>query len=321
MTSFAEKFRPKNPNQLIGESQIKTAQALMDKLDKGEVLQELLFTGDSGLGKTTIAYMYASKLMGVEITPDNADAYIQEINCTSDTGIDNIRNVVLADLYYAPLGSEYKIYFLDEVHGLSKQAQNSLLKDVESLPTHVIMIAGTTDPNKLIKTLRSRFTEFRLKPPTQVEFRKKFGWIVAALKKQDINPKIEITNTLMNDVINLAAGNIRTFDRLVEQVIDGSYTGEESAAENDLFKGIFYQSPNLSKWFKLAESEANYSQATIGLCSYSIAILKNPSSNAKSTKIASNILEVFGNGLSLNTSEKISFYSGLLKLYKCYLQN
>ena len=308
--AFSEIFRPRKPEQLIGQSQASIAKSLLERVKKGEILQEILFSGSSGIGKTTISKMYVSSILG-----DDYQDYWTEINCSAETGIDNIRQII-ERIHYLPLGAEYTVFYLDEIHGLSKSAQNALLAEIEPLPSHVIMIASTTDPSKLIPTLRSRFTEYKLQIPTTREFQKKAQWIINAIKRD--KPEIEVSNDLRDEIIAISNGNIRTFDRYFQQVIDGSYKGVENKVEDEtsLLHHVFYNNSQLSDWFNAANKEPDYIGSSIGLSTYSIKVLSNPKYNGAVANKARLILKIFGQGLSQTTQEKVSFYAKLLELYE-----
>lgn len=304
--SFAKVYRPVKPAQLIGEGQVKIANALMKNLDEGKVTQELMFIGPSGIGKTTIAYMYCRKLLGLEPGDDLTD-YIIEVNGSSDTGIDFIRQSIISSLNYAPLHNrKYSIFLIDEVHGLSIAAQNALLKDTENLPSHVVMILATTDPQKLIKTMKSRFTQYYLDSPNMLEFRKLAHWIILADKS------FELDNQVRDEIIALSSGNVREFGRYLDRVKEGSYISfvEQSKDEGSLVHAIMYGKP-VDQWFIAADKEKSPAGFSVGVTHYMASVARNPKSNQINMKRALKTMKIFG---AKKVFSKEELYSSLAKL-------
>ncbi len=298
--SFSEIFRPKNPKQLIGESQRKVAQTLLDNVTKGKIIQEVLFSGDSGIGKTTIARMYIDAVIG--------ETYVfSPFNCGDKTGVNYIREEVIGTMSYLPLDSKYRVYFLDEIHMLSPEAQNSLLVAIEPVPEHVLLIACTTQPGKLIPTLRSRFTEYKLSPPSLSDFQTLSKWIC---KKEEKN----LDDKTREQVITLAGGNVRQFVRYFQQALDGSFNGDETEKqpEIELVKLILNQPPNFSSWLKAVDESADFVRQATGMVGYSLAVLRN----GKLSKPAMAILKHFGNAPSKTIDSKYTFYYKLQAVYE-----
>lgn len=300
--SFAEKFRPKNPKQLIGESQRKIANALLERAERGEVLQEVLFSGDSGIGKTTIALMYIRAIAGQDYDE-------MPFNCADKTGVDYIRNQVIGTLPFLPLDYKYRVYFLDEIHKLSEEAQSSLLVAIEPVPPHVLLIACTTHPEKLIPTLRSRFTEYRLNPPTIADFQILASWVCKSQGK-NLDPK------LRDQVISVANGNVRQFERYLQQALDGSFTGlpDEKLPEIELIKLILSGERNIQKWFNSVDESSDFVRQALGMVGYSIAVIKN--SNGTQSRIAKAVIKHFGDSPTRNIDSKYTFYHKLLLTYE-----
>jgi DNA polymerase-3 subunit gamma/tau len=174
---LARKWRPKSFDLLIGQAHV--VRALSNALDKQRLHHAYLLTGTRGVGKTTIARILGKALnceTGVTSTPcGTCEACVQidngrfvdllEIDAASNTGIDNIREV-LENAQYAPTAGRFKIYIIDEVHMLSKSAFNAMLKTLEEPPPHVKFILATTDPHKVPVTVLSRCLQFSLKQMT-----------------------------------------------------------------------------------------------------------------------------------------------------------
>src|SRR5437868_3404580 len=172
---LARKWRPKTFAELAGQEHVVTA--LTNALANGRLHHAYLLTGTRGVGKTTIARILAKSLnceKGVSATPCGVCAAcmdidagrfvdLLELDAASNTGIDNMREI-LDNARYAATAGRYKVYLIDEVHMLSKAAFNSMLKTLEEPPEHVKFVLATTDPQKIPITVLSRCLQFNLKP-------------------------------------------------------------------------------------------------------------------------------------------------------------
>jgi DNA polymerase III subunit gamma/tau len=173
-TALARKWRPKKFSELIGQEHVR--RALVNALDTGRVHHAFLFTGTRGVGKTTIARIFAKCLnceQGVTAEPCGVCAACREIDAgrfvdlievdaASRTKVDDTREL-LDNVQYTPARGRFKVYLIDEVHMLSAHSFNALLKTLEEPPPHVKFLLATTDPQKLPMTVLSRCLQFNLK--------------------------------------------------------------------------------------------------------------------------------------------------------------
>lgn len=171
---LARKWRPKRFSELVGQEHV--VRALSNALDGGRLHHAFLFTGTRGVGKTTIARIFAKSLnceRGQSSQPCgecracldiDAGRFVDllEIDAASHTGVDDVREMI-ESAQYTPARGRQKVFLIDEVHMLSKNAFNALLKTLEEPPDHVKFLLATTDPQKLPVTVLSRCLKFNLK--------------------------------------------------------------------------------------------------------------------------------------------------------------
>jgi DNA polymerase-3 subunit gamma/tau len=172
---IARKWRPQKFDDVVG--QVAVTRTLRNALASGRLAQAFVFAGPRGVGKTTTARILARALncdngptadpcgtcdACIEIT-EGRDMDVQEIDAATHTGIDNIREVIISGLSIRPVRNRYKVFIIDEVHQLSSQSFNSLLKSIEEPPPHVIFMMATTELDKIPETVlsRSQVYEFR----------------------------------------------------------------------------------------------------------------------------------------------------------------
>lgn len=211
------KYRPQTFAEVRDQDHIVTV--LEGAIKKESIPHALLFSGTRGTGKTTLARIFA-KSIGTK------DLDVSEIDAASNRGIDDIRELKEA-VHTLPYESKYKVYIIDEVHMLTKEAFNALLKTLEEPPAHVIFILATTEEEKLLDTILSRCQVFRFNSPSRAVLTK-LAIDVAKKEGFDFTPEAA-------DLVALAAdGSFRDALGIIQKVIlasgDKIGTNDEVAA-------------------------------------------------------------------------------------------
>lgn len=221
--ALARKWRPKAFSEVVGQSHV--VQALSNALDSGRVHHAFLFTGTRGVGKTTLARIFAKSLNCEEgtsaepcqkcstCTSIDEGRYVDliEVDAASRTKVDDTREL-LENVQYAPTYGKVKVFLIDEVHMLSTHSFNALLKTLEEPPEHVKFLFATTDPQKLPVTVLSRCLQFNLRAmrPEQVE-----NQLVNILGKEGI----EFDQAALHAIAKAADGSMRDGLSLLDQAI------------------------------------------------------------------------------------------------------
>ena len=225
---LALKYRPKFFNEVIGQDFC--VQSLSNSINLNKLHNAYLFSGTRGVGKTTIARIFAKSLLckeGISETPcgkcesclaidNNNNLDLIEIDAASRTKVEDTRTL-MENVQYAPTSSRFKIYLIDEVHMLSTKSFNALLKTIEEPPEHVKFLLATTDPDKLPETVISRCLHFKLESITNDILS---NHIRQTLEKESIKFEAEVPDIIAES----ARGSARDSMSILEQCI--SYGNE-----------------------------------------------------------------------------------------------
>ena len=241
-TVLARKWRPRSFAQLVGQEHV--VRALSNALTQNRLHHAYLFTGTRGVGKTTIARIFAKSLncaTGITATPCGECSACREIDsgrfvdlieldAASNTQVDNMRELLESALY-APSSGRFKVYIIDEVHMLSKSAFNAMLKTLEEPPAHVKFILATTDPQKIPVTVLSRCLQFNLKqlPPALIA-----GHLQYVLKQEQIS----FDKGAISLIAHAAQGSMRDALSLMDQAIAYSAGKVEESAVHTMLGAI-----------------------------------------------------------------------------------
>lgn len=237
------KYRPKNLDEI---DEVSVSESLKKIVSKKSIPHAFLFAGPKGTGKTSAARILA-KIINCENLKDGkpcdqcdqcisiangSNLDVVEMDAASHRGIDDVR--ILRDaIKLSPVSGKKKIYIIDEVHMLTTEASNALLKTLEEPPEHVVFILATTNPEKLIETIRSR--------TTLIPFRKaSIPEIVNALKRAAIGEKIKIEDDALSLIAEAADGAFRDAIKILEQLVAEEKELTKESLEEFLFKNKSY---------------------------------------------------------------------------------
>lgn len=206
-----KKYRPTTLDQVVG--QVSAVKILKEKL-ASNFPHTVIFSGPSGTGKTTLARILKTQL-------NCSDRDFTELNCASFRGIDTVREIT-QNMVLCPIGGKCRIWLIDEAHAVSRDGQGAFLKTLEDTPSHCYFFLATTDPNKLLQTIRTRATEIALKSIST----KDLSSLISSVAKKE---KLKLSEEVVERIIEISDGSARKALVILDQIKD--IKDEESQLE------------------------------------------------------------------------------------------
>jgi len=267
---LARKYRPRGFDELIGQEAL--VRTLSNAISSGRIAHAFVLTGVRGVGKTTTARIIARALNcvgpdgngGPTIAPcgecdhcksiaEDRHVDVIEMDAASRTGIDDIRELI-EGVRYKPVSARYKVYIIDEVHMLSRQAFNGLLKTLEEPPKYAVFILATTERHKILPTILSRCQVFnfdRIQVPSIVEYLQKIA------KEENIEAEEAALHLIAEKADGAMRDSLSIFDQMASFGADGKVTYQGVIENLNILDYEYY--------FKITESflEGNISEALV----------------------------------------------------------
>jgi DNA polymerase-3 subunit gamma/tau len=237
MPALYHKYRPGSFHELIGQAQV--SEPLMRALDAGRLHHAYLLSGPRGCGKTSTARILARSINCVNgptstpcgvcescvaLAPGGPGSLdVIEIDAATHNGVDDARDL-RESVFFAPVSSRWKIYIIDEAHMVTAQAFNALLKVIEEPPPSVCFIFATTDPERILTTIKSRTFHYRLRLLPSGEMAKLLSGICAA-------EGVEVDPNALSLIIRAGGGSARDAESLLDQLLAASVGGKVTYAD------------------------------------------------------------------------------------------
>ena len=232
--SLYRKYRSRTFDQIVGQDHITTT--LKNAISRNRIGHAYLFSGTRGTGKTSTARIFSKALNCAEgpipspcnkcdicLAIDSDSLFdVVEIDAASNRGIEDIRDL-REKVRVPPSQGRYKVYIIDEVHMLTKEAFNALLKTLEEPPSYVVFMLATTEPQKLLSTILSRTQRFDFRRLTDEEIGNHIRWIAS-------QEEFEVDDEALATIVKTADGSMRDSISILDQLVSfssGTITGEE----------------------------------------------------------------------------------------------
>ena len=246
MKALYRKYRPTKLDEIVGQEQV--VKTLGSSLSAGKIGHAYLFVGPRGCGKTSVARIFAHEINGFPYTVEDDYVDIIEIDGASNRGIDNIREL-REKVMIAPTSGKYKVYIIDEVHMLTKEAFNALLKTLEEPPEHAVFIMATTDFYKVPATIVSRSQTYTFK---LADYDTMFGFLKNVSEKEHI----KIDDDALAIVVKRGGGSFRDSLSLLDQI--------STLSSDTITKALVVSALGLPEDEKVSELIAATTESNVG---------------------------------------------------------
>src|SRR3990167_8876021 len=220
---IARKYRPQSFDEIVGQEHV--TQTLKSAIAQGKVAHAYLFSGPRGVGKTSAARILAKSLnceKGISADPcqkctncveitQGSSLDVLEIDGASNRGIDEVR-ALRENVKFSPVHGRFKIYIIDEVHSLTHDAFNALLKTLEEPPAHVKFIFATTHPQKVPSTILSRCQSLEFRRISNIQ-------IIQQLKKIVLSEKLNVAEDVFLAIAKASDGSLRDAESMLDELV------------------------------------------------------------------------------------------------------
>ena len=308
------KYRPKDFESVVGQNHV--TNTLKNSISENKIPSAILFCGPRGVGKTSCARIYAKEINKSSIENDENHDYsfnIFEIDAASNNKTDDIRDLI-EKVRIPPQIGRYKVYIIDEVHMLSKQAENAFLKTLEEPPTHIVFILATTEKNKILPTILSRCQIYDFNRIKEDEICKA---LIEICKKEDFKFEEEAISIISRKSDGSLRDSLTILDRVVSYTNKNITTEKTSSLLNILDNESFLKIseniingdliPVLTLFNEICEKGFNEKDFLTGLASHFRNILISKSSESHIIfEFNKNMVDSFSNqGEMISNSEII----------------
>ena len=271
MKELYKKYRPKKLSQIIGNSA--TVNSIAAKLKNNSLPHFILLSGPSGCGKTTIA-----RIIAKELKCNSSDFY--EVNCANKNGVELARDIE-SKFRMKAISGGVRIWLLDEAHKLTSACSESLLKPLEDTPDHVYFIMASTDPGKILKTIKTRATEYSVSSLTDSECETLMDKVC---KKEKLSIPIEVKEVIVEACLGSARDMLVNLDKIKDLDEEEMLEAAKQIVEKNAIALEIYKALMWGKWTACAAAIKNNKEEPEGIRRYILACANNVLLDPKKSK-------------------------------------